>query len=191
MPETCTCGAQLPPDAVFCHKCGKPQREITEPEPIPPPPAVAPPPPVVETPKPGFRNPLAFRIALGVAAIGTLLSFVLPLSSLAAGYFSFFFYRRRTGGRLDMESGVRLGWMTGLIMFAMIAGLLSLSVFMYRGFPEFQEQLRNFRDPRLLESVKILQNGREFFKMLVSVFVFTGPFSMAGGALGFRLTGRS
>ena len=23
--EFCTCGAQLPPDARFCHKCGKPQ----------------------------------------------------------------------------------------------------------------------------------------------------------------------
>ncbi len=28
MPDFCTCGAQLPPDALFCHKCGKPQREI-------------------------------------------------------------------------------------------------------------------------------------------------------------------
>src|SRR5258706_16455256 len=27
VPERCTCGAQLPPDALFCHKCGKPQRE--------------------------------------------------------------------------------------------------------------------------------------------------------------------
>ena len=25
VPEYCTCGAQLPPDARFCHKCGKPQ----------------------------------------------------------------------------------------------------------------------------------------------------------------------
>src|ERR1019366_3176643 len=32
MPEFCTCGAQLPPDALFCHKCGKPQRELIAPE---------------------------------------------------------------------------------------------------------------------------------------------------------------
>jgi hypothetical protein len=193
MPEICTCGAQLPPDALFCHKCGKPQREITEPENLTPPPLVpevAPPPPV-EVPRPSFRNPIAFRIVLGAAAAGTLLSFVLPLSSLAAGYFAFFFYRRKTGARPNMEYGVRLGWMTGVLMFLMIGGLLTLSVVMYRGVPEFQEQLNNFRDPRLLESVKILQSGREFFKMLVSIFVFTGPFGMAGGALGSRLAGRS
>jgi len=28
MPDNCTCGAELPPDSLFCHKCGKPQREI-------------------------------------------------------------------------------------------------------------------------------------------------------------------
>src|ERR1017187_9471093 len=28
MPEFCTCGAQLPPDSLFCHKCGKPQRDV-------------------------------------------------------------------------------------------------------------------------------------------------------------------
>ena len=33
MADFCTCGAELPPDALFCHKCGKPQREIVEPEP--------------------------------------------------------------------------------------------------------------------------------------------------------------
>ena len=33
MPEFCSCGAQLPPDALFCHKCGKPQRDIVEPDP--------------------------------------------------------------------------------------------------------------------------------------------------------------
>ncbi len=33
MPDFCTCGAQLPLDALFCHKCGKPQRDVIEPEP--------------------------------------------------------------------------------------------------------------------------------------------------------------
>ena len=37
MPEFCTCGAELPPDSRFCHKCGKPQREeiaVEEPQAI-------------------------------------------------------------------------------------------------------------------------------------------------------------
>src|SRR6202034_1529404 len=44
VPEFCTCGAQLPPDARFCHKCGKPQYDypgLDEPEPATPPVEVA------------------------------------------------------------------------------------------------------------------------------------------------------
>lgn len=195
MPETCTCGAQLPSDALFCHKCGKPQREIAEPEHVPPPaPVLTPPAPRVEAPQPSFRNPVAVRIVLGVAAVGTLLSFIPLLNSVAAGYFAVFLYRRRTGARLNMESGVRLGWMTGLAMFFMAAALLALSLGAYRlvsAMPEFQEQLRNLSDPRALELFKTLQNGPELFKVLINLFVFTSLFSMAGGALGSRLAGRS
>ena len=32
MPEFCTCGTKLVPDSLFCHKCGKAQREILAPE---------------------------------------------------------------------------------------------------------------------------------------------------------------
>src|SRR5271155_4789723 len=95
MPEFCSCGAQLPPDAVFCHKCGKPQRDIVavEPEPqvAPPIPAILVP---VEPPQVNFRNPDALKTAL----IGALLPscfFFLPLVNwVAAGYFAVFFYRR-------------------------------------------------------------------------------------------------
>ena len=196
MPETCTCGAQLPPDALFCHKCGKPQREIVEPAvPIPPPPPVSvPPPPRADAPPPSFRNPVALRIVLGVAAVGTLLSFIPLLNSVGAGYFAVFLYRRRTGARLNMESGVRLGWMTGLAMFLMAAVLLALSLGAYRlvsAMPEFQEQLRNLSDQRAIELFKTLQSGKELFKVLINLFVFTSLFSMAGGALGSRMAGRS
>ena len=54
MSEFCTCGAELPPDALFCHKCGKPQREISahvEEEPaVSVPVEMAVPPPVREAP---------------------------------------------------------------------------------------------------------------------------------------------
>ena len=72
MPEFCTCGAQLPPDALFCHKCGKPQRDIVTPEiepntyPAAVEASVAPPPPAPRLqPLPlNFHNPIAVRIAL-------------------------------------------------------------------------------------------------------------------------------
>src|SRR5690349_21274649 len=120
MPDVCTCGAQLPPDALFCHKCGKPQREIvaTEPEaPPPPPPAAS----FVErqtAPLLNFRNPAAVRIALLVAVAATVVGLFLPvLNWLAAGFFAVFFYCRKTGYEVNVGGGVKLGWITGVLMF--------------------------------------------------------------------------
>src|SRR5579872_904608 len=74
VPDVCTCGATLPPDARFCHKCGKPQREEdvqVEEQPIivaaPPPPVAAEPPPI------SFRNRLALRVGLMTGALGLCL----------------------------------------------------------------------------------------------------------------------
>src|SRR5579884_504964 len=72
VPGYCTCGAKLPEDARFCHKCGKPQRdepllaELAAPPPPPPQPAAPPPPPPIS-----FRNRAAVRSALlsGVLAV--------------------------------------------------------------------------------------------------------------------------
>src|SRR5688572_10120186 len=74
----CTCGAQLPPDARFCHKCGKPQYEMTvledEPAPAPPPAPIA-----AEPPKPtgiSLRNPAAARAAMAAGGITSLLMMI-------------------------------------------------------------------------------------------------------------------
>src|SRR5579872_719709 len=66
VPDVCTCGAKLPPDARFCHKCGKPQRD----EPVVMEEVLSPPPlPFTELPAPitariSFHNGLAVRAAL-------------------------------------------------------------------------------------------------------------------------------
>ena len=129
MPERCTCGAQLPPDALFCHKCGKPQREDLipreEPEPVReesaeavsefalPPLPQAPPLPI------GLRNAVAVRVALfaGVVClvssmfIGQVpgLQVVAMLAPAASGFLAVHLYRKRTGQRLSLASGARLG----------------------------------------------------------------------------------
>jgi hypothetical protein len=196
MPEFCTCGAQLPDDALFCHKCGKAQRDIVEPEPIAPP-AEEIAPPVVIRPQAAalnFHNPVAIRIALAAAAIATLLSFVPYLNWLAAGFFAVFFYRRRTGHMLNMESGVRMGWMTGIITFGIMALLLTFSLVFFQvagGIAQVQADFKNAVDPRVLEALKHLQSGPEIASLLVQLFVFTTLLSMAGGALGAKMTGRS
>src|SRR5205823_4682932 len=94
--ERCTCGAQLPPDARFCHKCGKPQYDypgletglVAQPPPPPPPPEIS------------FRNGTAVRIGF-LAALIAFIIFVIPLpfpfprlliAFLAAGFLAVYLY---------------------------------------------------------------------------------------------------
>jgi hypothetical protein len=198
MPEFCTCGAQLAPDSLFCHKCGKPQRDIVEPEsPAPQPVMSALPLPLPAAPTaaalPTFHNPVALRIALMIAVFATFLSFLPYLNWLAAGYFAAFFYRRRTGSRLNVVAGVRMGWITGVLMFAITAALFTAFVVLFNassGNAVLQAQIKSMSDPRVQEMFKIIQNRTEVAVLLMQLFVFVTCLSMAGGALGAKLAGR-
>jgi hypothetical protein len=124
--DFCTCGAELPPDARFCHRCGKPQREEDIPE-LAPPRALpeaerqAPkPPPAID-----FRNRLALRAAFLAALLANLLTLfpylflAAPLWLVGAGFLAVHVYLRRSGQALSVASGARVGWLTGVFSFAM------------------------------------------------------------------------
>ena len=202
MPDFCTCGAQLPPDSLFCHKCGKPQREIAveefhpaEPEVAPPP---APPPATVPVPlKVDFHNPIAVRIGLMMAAISTLLIWIPFLNFMVAGFGSAYFYRRRMGVTLNVRGGVRMGWITGVMMFAISIIMFSAKTLADGGLDaQIRQQFRNLPsagDPAAQQVLAFLQSpsGMAVTMAFVLVFMFlciTG-LSMAGGALGARLAG--
>jgi hypothetical protein len=202
MPEFCTCGAQLPPDALFCHKCGKPQRELVEPEFHTPEPAE-----FVVTPATvplaaddlpmNFRNPVAMRIAFTAAILGALLSWVPILNVilwLGAGYFAVFFYRRRTGHLLNLGAGLRMGWITGVMMFAIVAVLFAAFVIVFNvsgGMEVLQSQFRNASDPKVQEALQTLRSGSGVAVFLMQLFLFITCLSMVGGALGAKLAGRA
>ncbi|MGA2268042.1 MAG: hypothetical protein ABSH44_06180 [Bryobacteraceae bacterium] len=202
MPEFCTCGAQLPPDALFCHKCGKPQRELIAPEihapehaefALPPTPAAVNP----EAAPMNFRNPVAVRIAFTTSILAALLSWVPVLNVilwLGAGYFAVFFYRRRTGHFLNLRAGLRMGWITGVMMFAIVAVLFTTFVVVFNasgGIEMIQSQFKNASDPRVQEALKTLQSGSEVAIFLMQLFFFITCLSMVGGALGAKLAGRA
>src|SRR5437868_1931794 len=136
VPEFCTCGAQLPPDARFCHKCGKPQYDYQasfdqaepEPEAAQPQPAVAELQPLQVSTDISFHNGLAVRIGF-IAAMGAVFLLLIPVplpylrllvAPLAAGYFAVFLYSRRTGQVLSVSSGRRMGWITGILSFVIV-----------------------------------------------------------------------
>jgi hypothetical protein len=197
-PETCSCGAQLPPDALFCHKCGKPQREFgaVEPEPERPPEPVPPlfRPLPLETPQLSFRNPIVLRIAGLVAVAATFLSFLPYLNWLAAGYFAVFFYRRRTGSGLNLLIGLRMGWITGVLMFGLTVLVIAAAAFLINvsgGLDAVQLQFKNMADPRVQEMFRILSNRTDLAMLMGQLFIFITCLSMAGGALAAKLVGRS
>ena len=142
--EFCTCGARLPEDARFCHKCGKPQRDepeiealardaepVVEVETAPTPTTAAPP----ALPTIGFRNPVAVRAAVIASAFATIAGLI-PFPGLfhslwqlvtiaAGGFASVYLYQRRTGDYLSLRGGLQIGWMTGLFCFIVTMVMLT------------------------------------------------------------------
>jgi hypothetical protein len=206
VPEFCTCGVQLPPDARFCHKCGKPQREevqLVEEETAPPalveprlpPPTVAPPPAI------DFRNSLAVRVGFlagSLAFMASSLPFPVVLRFfllMGAGAFSVFLYRRRSGHPLEIRSGVKMGWITGLFCFVIFTVLFTISFVAMAVLTRdagmiavYRQQLgaMGMSPDKVQEALDLFKNPAQILLMLVSLFVTSTVIPAVGGALGAR-----
>ena len=200
----CSCGTALPDNASFCHNCGKPQRELTAPEPAETPPQPAPLSPGVE-PAVHFGNPLALRTALLWGSISALLR-AIPIVNLGccvwvtgAGFGAAYTFSRRAGAALAPRDGARLGWMTGLLGFVINLALDALNFAILRAsgrnigemmreaiakMPMQDESARQMME-RFLSSPGLL--GVVVFLSLVMTFFVTIALAMAGGALGAKV----
>ena len=208
----CTCGASLPDDARFCHRCGKPQfeediarwREETPQIAIPP---------IQRGPAAGvkidFSNRRAVFVSVAVAMV-TLFVFtassvlvpfaagilILPLFCFA-GFMAARWYIKQTGEPITAQSGARLGFMTALWAFLVVVMLcVMLAIFISN--PGWREQLVSMvtsqGNPAAGQIVKMLQDPRRFIllmmgELLVNFCLFTFP-SMLGGMLGVRFYGK-
>jgi hypothetical protein len=201
VPERCTCGAQLPPDALFCHKCGKPQRELLEPDPDPvvePPPLVlaapvAPPPPVPI----GFQNGPAVRVALlaGVLSIliwgigGTIAPLIFPVWVILSGMLTAFLYKLRTRQRLSAIGGARLGWISGIFGFVIIALMVAINAADPAAISHMRETLVQAGRPsaEVDEVVEALRHPSTWLMATPLLFLLFTILSAFGGAIGARL----
>ena len=204
MPDVCTCGAKLPPDARFCHKCGKPQRDepVFVEEVAPPPPL-----PVSEVPVPapariGFHNLLAVRVALMAGALGLCLFVLLGqlpglqviaiLAPVASGVFAVHLYKRKTGQRLSMASGAHLGWISGIFGFLITTLLFTAFAVMLTN-PDLAEAVRQQAGatrPEVMQALKEIQTAAGITKALLESFVFLTLLPTFGGSLGAKLLDR-
>jgi hypothetical protein len=199
----CNCGALLPEDARFCHKCGKPQYEEDivrlsaqdfAPAPVPPAVQAAP----ARLSRIGFRNPRAVGVTLTMAAVSLVALSVVaqigvpPLGLLilcAAGFSAARIYRSRTSEPLTPIGGATLGAMTYLWLFlvAAVATIFTLST----------EEGRNMLKaalPQAPELAKVLNDPSQFIMVMVAALVlsfFVGTLTAAfGGMLAARLQPR-
>jgi hypothetical protein len=202
VPEYCTCGAELPPDARFCHKCGKPQRDeplLVEEQPAPPPP---PPPPAAPLPI-GFRNPLAFRVGFLSALVALLLILLLapgfPVWLAASGFLGAYLYRGRSGEALSTRSGARMGWLTGLLTFLVSSLPVAWAYVNELTDPKSGVLLRQqmssaFHDPAQRQMLAFLQTplgiASQILALLVLLFVTMTLLSLLGGVVAAKVLGR-
>lgn len=208
VPEFCTCGAQLPPDARFCHKCGKPQYDypgiVEEPlEPAPPPPSAIPP-AVQATPDISFHNRLAVRtgfLAALMAVLPFLLLLPIPLLSwlvaFLTGFLAVFIYSRLTGQVLSIRMGARMGWITGIFSFTFATAFFTITMVAISSqgkiadfFREHQDQL-HLRADQLAAMTKLLEDPAQLAGIIVvtllMLFILLTALPMLGGALGAKV----
>lgn len=214
MPEYCTCGAQLPLDALFCHKCGKPQREVLapappeapEPEPAA---ASATPPPLTPSAAPAritLFNPQAVGVALiawSLSFLGSAVASFLHMPQIVSvmwlpggGLLAVYLYRRRTGLPVTIRNGAQLGWLCGtfgfimaiLALTAMVAGLSEPSVAL-----KFRETMEAGGIPQanIDQMLEVLRSPTQIFAIVFFFFVLFSVLPAFGGVIGAKLFGRS
>jgi hypothetical protein len=211
VPDFCTCGAQLPPDALFCHKCGKPQRE--EPAMVEQPAEQPPAQPAFLTPQAppdiNFHNRVAVRIGFLAAGLTWLFTsflampflnpvWVLPLL-FGGGFVSVYWYRRRTGWPMSIRNGARMGWITGMFCFTIAtvyATIQTVAVSTRVELAEFYRQQLGDKanDANVQQMLQVLQSPAGLATILLLSLLFTFVlFTMIptmGGALGAKMLDR-
>jgi hypothetical protein len=199
MAKNCTCGAPLPDDARFCHRCGKPQWEqdtiAFEPPAVPPVSAIPP----VLPPGAGapltFNNPLALRTSLLVASITAVLEmapFVILIAPLLGGFAAVALYQRRSGQILTTGAAAKLGWITAIINAVLFTMWETLN-FALQGTAILDVLRENLKHQVMTPAQQQLINDPWFVGLIVVVgwimlCSFTSLLFMAGGALGAKFS---
>jgi hypothetical protein len=203
--QTCTCGATAPPKARFCPMCGRPLSE--------PAPAVVEeetadvrevlPSATLAIPPISFGNPDALRSGY-LAALFAALLMQIPFVNLlcfvwypAAGFFSVYSFRKRTGQKPKTSGGARLGWITGVLTFTISLLLSAIGSLLPREDGGIGEAMRRQveqmpdQDGVRQQLLELLQNPAAIaiFVLLVVIvtFVATIGLTVAGGALGAKV----
>ena len=117
----------------------------------------------------------------------------------ASGWAAVLLYQRRTGASLNVRSGMRMGWITGVLVFALNTVVTSISLLPAAAngglSALFKQQIKNPSDPNVQEVMKMLDTPPGMVAALLvgltMLFAVITILSMAGGALGAKFASRS
>jgi hypothetical protein len=194
VPLRCSCGAVLPEDARFCHKCGQPQYEEdiarmnAQETPAPIVASVTQPSANLQPPaRIGFSNRRAVRITLTVAgfsllAISIIANLAPPLLFpilVAAGFTSVRVYLSRTAENLTASGGAALGAMTWLWLYLLEALGTAFVVFTAQG----REIVKALKSPELAQ---LIDDPQKLVPTLILFLVIGAVSGAVGGVLAVR-----
>jgi hypothetical protein len=143
---------------------------------------------------------VAVRIGLVVGAGSALISLILPLLNVFAGFLAVFLYVRRTGLLLNVGSGAKLGWITTVLAFPLYTIL-----FIAIQFPRMSSMLSTVmldrirtmgdQDPATTQQmIHFVQSAPGMAMLtvlyLLAMFMIMALLAMVGGALGAKVIGR-
>jgi hypothetical protein len=151
-----------------------------------------------------FANPTVLRVAFAAAALSIILDSIPRLGvlfivwAMASGFVAVLLYNRRTGLALSVMSGAKLGWITGVLAFLISAVMATVAVVLSgdKMAEEFRRQATETwsKDPNLPQMLRILDNPSTLASViafgLLVFFVLMSVASIAGGALGARLSNK-
>lgn len=206
MNPRCTCGATLPEDARFCHKCGKPQYEedvarLAAQEIVPAPVLPQVPPALPGASGVSFRNGRALGITFLVAivtlvamiTVGVLFQPLFPVVLCAGGFVATMIYNSKAKQPLSTAGGARLGWMTGLWLFLAFAVMLVATAVVVSN-PDGWQEIKSMwaRFPQASPLVSMSQHD-VLVQLLIAFPFFFLLFTLLpglGGILGAKLSRR-
>ncbi len=154
-----------------------------------------------------FRDPVAVRVGLSMASLAAMLSWV-PFINLgfliwwlAAGFFAVYLYTRRTGQTLSFRNGLRMGWITGVLTFAITTVLFTISMISLAmssgglaGVYRQQLQSMQVHDPNLDQALRLFETpagiATALLFTLVVFFTMITVLCTAGAALAAKVVGR-
>jgi hypothetical protein len=118
---------------------------------------------------------------------------VLALAA-GSGYFAVWLYNRRTGQRLSVTSGARLGWITGVFSFVILMVILTVTVLVI-GLDAYLAMVRDNLSAAAATqpNLKVPPSGTlpGMFLFLVTAFAIFTVAASIGGAFGAKVLEKS